>query len=249
MTIASADLLPMLDSLGIMANDLAALQATTPGAEIVTGAGHVADDILALTDISVVKDLATGASALVTAASAAPGATGAYLSKTALFSAILTAIQRHVTSLNTYLANNTAKVSKSFATLWRAVFSATSLAAANVFEDTHITLASWTYTGSGTGTPVYTGGPLDMSLVAPNQLELVVDTDIGASGTVSLTCQKADNSTEVKTVALTTADVATTVRAVGSGSDVYKDVTVISSTGGTSGAFHVRNKWPRTPAI
>jgi hypothetical protein len=241
MVIASASLLPILDSIGIMANDLDDLPATTEGAEIITGADNVADDILALTDISVVKDLATGAAAMVAAANAAPGAAGAYISKSLLFSAMLTAIQRHVTSLNTYLGDNTAKVSRSFATLWRSIFSATSLSAANVFQDTNVVLASWTYTGSGTGTPSYAGGPLDMSLVAPNQLELIITTDIGAVGLVSLTCKKSDDTVEVKTVAVGTSDDVGDTLDVGTSSDVYKDVTVITSTGGLSGAF--------TPAI
>src|SRR5262245_48202593 len=106
MTIAAADLLPILNSMGIMANDMDALQGTTPGAQIITAAGNNSGRILALTVISDTKDLAAGFDSMEKSASAPPGTTGSYLSKSALFSAACSAIQRHVSSLNTYLTSN-----------------------------------------------------------------------------------------------------------------------------------------------
>ncbi len=243
MTIASADLLPILDSLGIMYDDLLALAATTEGTAINTGAGNNATRILALTDISQVKDLATGFDALKTSA-ASP-----YSTPSELFAPALSAIQRHVNGLNAFLTTNSAKVSRSFADLWRSIYGASSISAANVFQEPAVVLASWTYTGAGTGTFSGTGGPLDMTLVAPSQLELIITADIGASGVVSLTCVKSDNNTEVKTVNVGTSDDVGDTLDVGTGTDVYKDVSLITSTGGTSGAFDVRNKLPRTPVI
>jgi hypothetical protein len=165
------------------------------------------------------------------------------------FSAILAALRSDLGGWDAYALANSVVFYDYFARLVAAAVAGTLTATTYAFPDL-TTLATWTYTGSGTGTPNYTGGPLDMTKVAPQQLQVRVTTDIGATGTISLTCVKSDGSTEVKTVAVTTADVAGTLRDVGTSSNLYKDVSTITSTGGLSGAFTVQNKLPRTaPAV
>ena len=242
MTIASADLLPITDSLGIMYNDLLALAATTPGAEIATGADNNATRVLALTDIDVVKDLATGFAALVTAADA-PNA-----KVSDLFGTALQAIQKHTSNLNTYLTTNTVKVTSSFAALWRAQFGVTNLAPANVFKDAAVIARTVTITGAATDTEA-AGTNLDPTLVAPAQYEVEVTTNIGSSVTVTLTMIKADNTTETKTVAFTS-DTAGTKIDIGTGSNVYIGCAGSShASGGVSGVFKIQNKVARVAAI
>lgn len=245
MTIASAALLEITDSIGVMYDDLLALAATTEGAAILTGGGNNATRILALTDISQVKDLATGFNTLL-ANSAIP-----YLSATDMFSAALAAIQRHTSGLNAYLTTNSAKVSRSFADLWRSVYGTSSLLAANVFQEPSIVGRTGAITGA-TAVTNTAGTDLEYLLVAPSQYEVYCTVDIAGSSTPTISCtmKKLDGTPEVKTKALDdTLDAGEAVD-LGTGSDVYIGCTLITVTGGgASGTVQIRNKKTRTPVI
>lgn len=246
MTISSAALLPVLDSLGEQYNALLSIADSAEAADLQTGAEANVTRALAFTDLQVAAALSQSIYDANVAADTP------YKSPADMFQGMLTAISRHLSpaTINQFLIDNSAKVSRSLATLWRSFGNVNVITPANTFEDTVVTLATFTVTGAGTGTFVGTGGPLDMTLVAPAILEVEVTTDIGAVGVASFTCQKSDGTTEVKTVNFTTADDVGDKQDIGNGTtDVYKDVTLITITGCTSGAFKVQNKLPRVPSL
>jgi hypothetical protein len=240
-TFSTSEVAAITDYLGATYKQLLAIAAGTEGTNVLTGASDV---VTYLEGVSLAKAAVLASQALTLKTDAATP----YMAVTK-FSAILSALRADLGNWDSYALDNSVVYYDYFARLVAAAVAGTLTATTYAFPDL-TTLATWTYTGSGTGTPNYTGGPLDMTKVAPQQLELIVTTDIGATGTISLTCVKSDATTEVKTVAVTTADVATTVRAIGTSSNLYKDVSLITSTGGLSGAFTVRNRLPRTaPAV
>lgn len=246
MTIAAADLLEITDSLGVMYDNLLALAATTEGAALATGGTNNADRVLDLTDIDIVKDLSAGFDTLKDN-TAAPYATAQNF-----FGAALAAIQRHTGGLNAYLTNNTAKVSRSFADLWRSIYGNNSLSAANVFQEPSVVGRTGAITGASAVTNT-AGTDLDQSLVAPSQYEVHCTVDIAGSSTptLTLTMKKAGGTTEVKTVGpLDDNFDAGDVVDVGTSSDVYIGCTLIAvADGGASGTIQVRNKLLRTPVI
>lgn len=242
--ISSANLLPILDSLGLAYNELTAnIKTSTPATNIQTSATNNINRVLALTDIQQAAELAPGVQAYQ-AAAADPSAAVA-----SIFSTIINGIQKHTGGLNAFLAANSARVTLSFANLFRAIMGSGALTPANVFQDTVVELADFTVTGATTGT--FTAqSSLDTTKVGGSQCEVEITTDIGAGAlTATLTMVKADGTTENQVVNITSGATATTKFDVGTAANIYTDCSAVAITGGTSGAFKVQDKVLRAAAL
>jgi hypothetical protein len=148
-------------------------------------------------------------------------------------------------SFDAFLLANSAQVASEF----RDMAGSGAVSPAYVFPP-NIDICSYAVTGSGAG--ARTGlTPIDTTLYAASQLEVVTTGLIGAASiTATLTCKRADNTTTTKAVTITNGSVSGTAFAVGAGTDLFVDVTAITITGGTAAdAFKVRSKLLRAVAL
>jgi hypothetical protein len=242
--LASADVVAITDRLGaIYKRNLAVASATA--ATDVSGTGMT--DLIADVDgLGLAKSYYYGSAtiALQTAALAKIG-----LLDAADFATILRLLNSDVGGFTAYAVAQAGafKYSSSFRDL--CALNSITVAPLWVYNESTQTLATFAATGATTGTTVLTGTN-DTSLYGPLACELIVTNDIDSSTTVTLTMLKRDGTTASKTVNLTTSDVATTVKAIGTSTDLYDDCTAIAVTGATSGdAFTVRTKILRSPAV
>lgn len=245
-TISSSNFLALTDSLGVMYDELLSIQEGSEQSTLDGGADDNVTRILALTDIEQAADLAGGFEDLKARMSQV------FRTPSDVFMVVCRALRTHVGNINTYLTANTAKVSRSFADLFRLLFGETSLLPANVFQDTNVVGRTGAITGA-TAVTNTAGTDLDITKVAPSQYEVRCTVDIAGSSTptLTLTMKKADGTSEVKTVGpLDDTFDAGDVIDVGTSSDVYIGCTLIAvSGGGASGTIEVRNKLIRTPVI
>lgn len=243
-TFSASEVQAITDYLGAQYKRLLAIPASSAGADVLTAANDIVDYLEALADLG--KALVIGADAkALQAALAAP-----YI-PASTWRALLGNLRADVGSWDTFATDNTFLYYDYFRRL--AVANGHSIAVANIFPDT-TTLATFTVTGAATGTFSGTGGPVDSAYAGPQKSELEVTTDIGAGAlTVTATMLKADSTTVAKTIAVTsgaTAGTKFTVPSSGvSAADVFTDCNAIAVTGGTSGAFKIQTKMPRTPAV
>lgn len=229
------------DSLGIQDTKRLALAATTEATDLLAAAALNLDRIDDLADIPAQIQLLEAFNTLHTNL-ATP-----YVPAT-VFS---TAIQRLAANVGgafgPYLLAQGAYVSKAFADLAAAVGAA--IIPAYVMPPAVVSLATFTITGSGTGT-FGASSLIDRLVYAATPCEIEITTDIGAAtATVNCTMVKQDGTTEIKAVVLASTLVVGNKVAVGSGTDKYVDCTAITvNSGSDSGAFKVQNILIRTPA-
>jgi len=163
----------------------------------------------------------------------------------------LTDLRAHVGgNISTFLTGESEEVHWAFALTYYNAFTER-LSAAAVFSPI-VDMGDWLSSGAGAGT-FTDGSAIDTVLYATAQLEAYIPTGvtIGAGSLVlTVTCVKADNTTEDKDVTITDGAGAGTTFDIGSASDVYKDISAVSAAGGVaSDAVEFRNKQPRTVAV
>ena len=143
-------------------------------------------------------------------------------------------------SIDSWLTYKSYRVASEYADVHHQVFNQY-LSRANVFPPVTDCgslargASAWTYTGSS-GVDAHYG---------PAQLELSVPTGSigGATGMFTLTCQQLAGTTEVKTAYMDASSASGTTVDVGSGSNIYTNVSGVVATGGTEGdLIHIRTK-------
>lgn len=241
-TFSTTEVAAITDYLGATYKQLLAIADSSEGQAVLTGA----DDIVTyLEGLSLAKaDVLADAALTLKAEAATP-----YMAASK-FAGILNKLRADLAGWDVYAAAQSVVFYDYFCRLVAAASAGSITPTTYAFPDL-TTLATFSVTGATTGTFSGTGGPLDMTKVAPQQLQLEVTTDIGAGAlAVTVTCQKSDGTTESKVVNVSSGAVAGTKYDVGTSSNLYKDATAISISGGTSGAFRIQNKLPRTaPAV
>ncbi len=136
--------------------------------------------------------------------------------------------------LDAALTSESIKVHPEFGALYYNVYGSY-LSAANVFapqtEMGRVDRAdgSWAFTD---------GSAISMTYYSPAQLQIYVPAGYTIGGVdcvLTITCVKSDDTTENKEVTMPLGSVAGTAVDVGTASDVYKNVSTVTVTGGTNG--------------
>jgi hypothetical protein len=239
-TFTTANVTALTDRLGATWAQLVAMGAATEATNARTGAATLKTDLEAL---SIEKGLVLGSGvvALIAALDDVEGLTASS------FTTGLRALNSDLGGFSAYALANSIMYSSDFRDLCAAA--GITIAATYVYKMSPQTLLTFAVTGATTGTPVTTGA-LDTSLYGPVQCEILITSDISSATTVNLTMVKADATTQVKTVNLTTADDTGEAVAIGLSTDVYVDCSGVTISGGTNGdAFTVRTKALRAPSV
>lgn len=228
------------DSLGIQYAKLLALAGTTEATDLLAAAALNLNRIDDLADIPAQIQLLEAFNTLHTnlATPYAP---------VTVFSTTIQRLAANVGgTIQAFLLAQGAYVSKAFKDLCAAV--GQTIAAAYVMPPAVVTLATFTITGSATGT-FGASGTIDRLVYAATPCEVEVTTDIGSAATINCTMVKQDGTTEVKAVVLAGTLVVGNKVAIGSGTDKYVDCTGITvNAGSDSGVVRVQNILIRTPA-
>lgn len=238
---------------------LVALGTGSEAETVSKGAAAILTDILDTENYTAVKALAEAAHNLSEDCKADSAESGRIKAVKTLLDGYVRALEKlekedGETSIDTSLTTRTLKAHPSFATLYYIVFSR-HLSPANVFAP----VVEMGRIDRGASTSTFTDGSA-IPVVAANatpgyslaQLEVYVPEGytIGAADYVlTVTGKKANDTTETKEVTVPALSAAGTAVDVGLATDVYKDVTAITATGGTSGdRVAVRSKLLRSIA-
>ena len=213
----------------------AALGSGSETGTISKGASLILAEVLSQVDYEISDALMDAAYDVSEQCKTATSVAGKSKTDVDLLSAFVRALKAEYSNdLDAFLTSEAIKAHPEFNTLYYNIYSSY-LSAANVFAPTtemgRVDMAdgAWTFTeGSAISTTYY----------SPAQLQIYVPATYTIGGVdcvLTITCVKSDDTTENKDATMPADSVAGTTVDVATASDVYKDVSTVTVTGGTNG--------------